>query len=148
MNQFDNASAARWLMLSAAGISLLLASTLPGIAGEALEKPAAKPAEHNPLSFLNGALVFDGEERLRLETRNNNRDFNDSVNDDNDDTWLLNRFRLGVTIKPAKWLKVYIQGQDAREWDADREATPGIRGAEGDDLFDTAGINNEGFEGG
>ena len=65
---------------------------------------------------------------MRFEVRNNNRDLNDSINDDNDDSWVLNRLRLGLAIKPLPWLKLYGQLQDTREWDSDRPNTPGIRG--------------------
>src|SRR5437867_860971 len=76
--------------------------------------------ESNPLWFFDGKLCFDIEERLRLEVRENNFDFNSSLNSLTDDTWLLQRFRLGVAIKPAGWLKIYAQGQDSREIDAKR----------------------------
>lgn len=33
---------------------------------------------------------------------------------DNDDRWLLNRFRIDVSIKPTSWLNVGLQAQDAR----------------------------------
>ncbi|MGB8166224.1 MAG: alginate export family protein [Chthoniobacteraceae bacterium] len=97
---------------------------------------APKPAEAPLLSFFDGALAFDLEERLRFEVRSNNLDFNEEINDDNDDTWLINRFRLGVAIKPASWLKLYAQGQDTREWDSKRPNYPGARGNEGGDDFD------------
>ena len=105
--------------------------------------PDAKPASVRPktaepelLSFFSGALIFDLEERLRFEARSDNRDFDDQINDDTDDSWLVNRFRLGVTLKPASWLKLYGQMQDTREWNSDRPNTPGIRGTEGEDNFD------------
>jgi hypothetical protein len=85
------------------------------------------------LSFANGLVTFDVEERLRFEARSNNRDFDDSINDDNDDSWVLNRFRLGAALQPTRWLKLYGQFQDAREWDSDRPNVPGIRGTEGGD---------------
>ena len=59
-----------------------------------------------------------------------------SVDDDNDDSWLLNRFRLGLAFKPVSWLKIYGQTQDAREAFSDRSNVPGVRSAEGDDPFD------------
>jgi hypothetical protein len=90
----------------------------------------------NPLCFLDGKLCFDVQERLRFEVRNNNFDFNDSVNALTDDSWLLQRFRIGMAIKPAPWLKIYAQAQDAREIDSDRPNIPGVLGAEGDDTFD------------
>jgi hypothetical protein len=81
-------------------------------------------------------MVFEVEERFRFEARNNNRDFNDAIDDDTDDSWLLSRFRFGFTARPASWLKFYAQLQDVREWDSDRPNIQGIDGAEGDDEFD------------
>lgn len=88
------------------------------------------------MSFLDGALVFDFEERLRWEVRDNHFDFDDTNNALTDDNWLLQRFRIGVAIRPARWLKFYVQGQDSREVNSDRPDTPGALGAEGDDAFD------------
>lgn len=90
----------------------------------------------NPLSLADGKLVFDVQERLRLEERDNNFDFNDSVNATTDDLFLLQRFRLGLLVKPVGWLKLYAQGQDARELSSDRDNVPFVLGAEGDDSFD------------
>ena len=42
-----------------------------------------------------------------VASRWNNRDFNSAVDDNNDDSWLLNRFRFGLTVKPVSWLKLY-----------------------------------------
>ncbi len=126
--------------LFAAG--LLTSSLLPVLGGEPdIKATSAKtviekaPGE-NPLCFFDDTLCFDVQERVRFEIRNNNFDFNDSVNDLTDDSWLLQRFRIGVLWKPAPWLKVYAQGQDAREFDSDRPNIPGFLGAEGDDNFD------------
>lgn len=102
--------------------------------GKAVTPAPSTPA--NPLSFWDGRLVFDLEERLRFEARNNNRDFNDAVNDSTDDSWLLSRFRFGLAIKPAPWLKLYAQVQDVRRWDGESGRIPGVNGAEGDDEFD------------
>jgi hypothetical protein len=82
------------------------------------------------------AISFDVEARLRGEWRENNRDFDGSSDDDNDDSWLLTRFRFGLTVRPARWLKFYAQTQDAREIDSDRPNTPGVRGTQGGDEFD------------
>jgi Alginate export len=98
--------------------------------------PPVEKKEANPLCFLDGKLCFDIQERLRWENRNNNFDFNDAVDSLTDDNWFLNRFRIGVAIKPVDWLKIYAQGQDSREAWADRPAIPGSMGAEGDDQFD------------
>jgi hypothetical protein len=93
-------------------------------------------AESNPLSFFDGALVFDFEERLRWEIRDNNFDFDDSVNVFTDDNWFLQRARIGMKLALTDWLKVYAQGQDSREINSDRPDFPGLLGAEGDDAFD------------
>ncbi|HEV7869280.1 MAG TPA: alginate export family protein [Chthoniobacteraceae bacterium] len=97
---------------------------------------ADKALPHSPLSFLGGRLIFDAHARTRWETRENNFDFNDDLDSPTDDNWFLLRFRLGVMLKPARWLKVYAQGQDAREWLSDRPDFPGQLAAEGDDTFD------------
>lgn len=102
-------------------------------------KEEAKPEkniEKPLLSFAAGRWQFDVEARARFEVRNNNRDFDDSINDDNDDSWLLTRFRLGLAIKPLPWLKLYAQTQDVREIDSDRPNIPGVRGTDGGDEFD------------
>lgn len=91
---------------------------------------------YNPLSFYEGKLVFDLQERLRMEVRENNFDFNSSINVPTDDVYLLQRFRLGVLWKPTPWLKTYVQGQDAREIESKRRNVPFVLGAEGDDPFD------------
>jgi hypothetical protein len=69
----------------------------------------------NPLSFLDDKLILDVQERLRLEVRDNNFDFNSAKNASTDDTFLLQRFRLGLTLAPDTWIKAYVQGQDSRE---------------------------------
>jgi hypothetical protein len=92
--------------------------------------------ESNPLCFADGRLCFDVQDRLRLEVRDNNFDFFNGHNDAADDTFLLQRFRLGVLWKPAPWLQFYVQGQDSREVDSKRPNIPGLMGAEGDDNFD------------
>jgi hypothetical protein len=101
--------------------------------------PVAPSPEKPPgslLSMADGRIVFDIQERLRWEIRENNFDFNDSVRSLTDDNWFLNRFRIGLMLKPTDWLKIYAQGQDSREWLSDRADVPGLLGAEGDDPFD------------
>lgn len=106
-------------------------------AGPAAAPPPITPAPaDNPLSFFDGKLVFDVQERLRWEIRENNYDFNDSIRSLTDDNWIENRFRFGMSLKPAPWLKFYVQGQDSREYLSDRADIPGVLGAEGDDPVD------------
>lgn len=95
-----------------------------------------KKAESNPLSFFDGKVTFDLQERIRWEDRDNNFDFNKNVNSVADDNWFLNRFRIGLMLKPTDWLSIYAQVQDSREIDSERPDYPGLLGAEGDDTFD------------
>jgi len=119
--------------------TLLVPAAAQSVAGESTARPtpASTPTvATNPLSFLDGTVVFDIEERFRWEIRENNFDFNDAVNAPTDDNWFLQRFRIGVLVKPISWLKIYAQGQDSREFNSDRPDFPGVLGAEGDDTFD------------
>ncbi len=124
------------------GITLLLAtSAFAATAADSTKKPAAKPEQKaepasETLTFANGLLTLDFEERLRWEFRDNNKDFDKSVNDPRDDGWILSRFRLGLMVKPTDWLKVYAQTQDTREWFSSRGNVPGVNGVEGGDSFD------------
>lgn len=98
--------------------------------------PVIPPAAPNPLSFFDGKLTFDIEEKMRAEVRENNFDFNSGLNSLTDDSWLLQRARLGLLYKPTSWLRIYAQGQDLREIDSDRPNVIGQLGAEGDDTID------------
>ena len=101
------------------------------------EKPVVvEKKEANPLCFAGGLICIDTQERMRFEGRNNTFDFNDGVDSLTDDSFLLNRFRIGIAVKPTDWFKFYAQGQDVREWFSDRPNIPGQMGAEGDDNFD------------
>lgn len=95
-----------------------------------------KKPEPNPLCFDGGKICLDINERLRFEARNNTFDFDSAHNALTDDIFVLNRFRIGLAIKPNDWLKFYVQGQDAQEWFSDRPDIPKALGAEGDDNFD------------
>lgn len=114
--------------------------SLPFSFGFAGSNPAVSRTDPVQLAdspgFWNGRLVIDLEERIRGEVRENNRDFDSSLHDDNDDSWLLSRFRVGLACKPVSWLTIYGQAQDSREAFSDRANIPGVRGAEGDDIFD------------
>ena len=119
--------------------AVLIGSSINTFAGDGKPDGKTMPERNpdvNPLSFLDGRLVFDFQERLRWEIRNNNFDFNDNVNVFTDDNWFLQRARLGLTIKPSPWFKIYAQAQDSREINSDRPDFPGLLGAEGDDAFD------------
>jgi hypothetical protein len=71
----------------------------------------------SPASEVNSRLPkwlrFDGEYRARIEKGFSGKPFNANSGD----TYFLNRFRLGVTIRPTDWLTFYAQGQDVRAFD-------------------------------
>jgi len=121
-------------------LSVALAATLTAHGGESAKAPVSPPTTPpppaNPLSFMDGKLIFDFEEKMRYEVRENNFDFDGSKDSPTDDSWLLQRARLGMLIKPTPWLSIYAQGQDIREIDSDRPNVIGQLGAEGDDTFD------------
>jgi hypothetical protein len=81
-------------------------------------------------------LKFNFQARVRAELRENVFDFDDSRDAATDDTWLLQRIRIGLEWQPAPWWRVTLQGQDVREFFSDRPDVPGVLGAEGDDAFD------------
>jgi hypothetical protein len=124
------------VIISFSPVTFTWAGDVPPPSPNEKETVNAEKKESNPLSFWDGRLVLDLEERVRIEARENNRDFNAALDDDNDDSWLLNRFRLGLAVKPVSWLKLYGQLQDVREAYSDRANIPGVRGAEGDDAAD------------
>jgi hypothetical protein len=95
--------------------------------------PAKAPVPDVPTRKI---FAWEVQERARWEIKDNVFDFNDAVDTINDDNWLLNRFRLGLTVRPADWISFYAQGQDSREWFSQRPDIPGQFGAEGTDAFD------------
>ncbi len=108
----------------------ILNEKLPAV----VEKHIWKPGD--PITLADGQVTIDFQERIRFEMRNNNFDFNDSRNHKTDDAFWHQRFRLGVLTKICDWAKVYVQGQDSREFDSDRQDEPFVFGSEGDDAFD------------
>jgi hypothetical protein len=69
---------------------------------------------HAQVEVFDDKVWFEGHERARLEWRRNNVLFNSEVDAD-EDAWLLNRLRLGIGVKPAEWVRLYGEVQDARE---------------------------------
>ena len=69
--------------------------------------------DFRPVSLLNRALPawigFEAENRLRFEGYRNG-----SFTAGKNDSYVLNRFRYQMDIRPAPWLKVVSQVQDAR----------------------------------
>lgn len=108
-------------------ILVVLIAVSPAFAGDPL------PSIPSPVK---SSIVFGIEDQTRFEYRDNNFDFNNRLDTVNDDAWLLNRFRLGVQVKPVEWLTFYTQAQDSREYDSNRADIPGRLGAEGDNPFD------------
>ena len=56
-------------------------------------------------------ISFAGEARLRLEGFSGG-----GFRSDNDDLYLLERFRFAMSLRPVSWLKIVGQTQDARVW--------------------------------
>lgn len=122
---------------------LLLASASLAQAGTPAT-PSSAPAPlplpgYAPITFFDGKVTVDIQEKMRFEGRENNFDFNSAINGPQDATWLLQRFRLGLGYQMTDWLKFYVQGQDVRELGGSRNndiGSPGSFGSEGDDSFD------------
>ena len=109
-----------------------LAVSLPLVVGAGTNLDPAVAAKEEQEQ----ALTFSLDARLRGEWRENNFDFDSSVDALTDDSWLLSRLRLAVDWQASSWFCFYVQGQDAREFFSDRPNVPGQLGAEGDDAFD------------
>jgi hypothetical protein len=84
----------------------------PASAPLVLDTPYNAP-DTRPTGFLNDHLPkwiqFGVEERLRFEGYTNS-----GFKPGNNDEYLLNRFRLGMILKPVDWFRVVSQVQDAR----------------------------------
>jgi hypothetical protein len=117
------------------GAALLLSLLCPLTSGRAAA-PVPPPGTIAPLTFDSGKGVFDFTERLRYEDRKDNFDFNSAAHSPTDDTWFVQRFRVGLTWKPDPGMTVQVQLQDAREWGSERPKVPFILGAEGNDTLD------------
>jgi hypothetical protein len=114
----------------------LLTTLAPAHAADATPAPKPVPAPLKPLTFDDGKGVFELVERLRYENRSDNFDFNSAAHSPTDDSWFVQRLRVGFTWKPDPGLAVQLQLQDAREWGSDRPKVPFILGAEGNDALD------------
>jgi len=93
------------------------------------------PPPH-PIPLGDSRWLLDLEARTRAESQENMRDFDSSFDDEADDSFLVLRFRLGLSLQVTPWLRLYAQGQDGREIDSDRPNIPEVRGAQGTDDFD------------
>ena len=92
-------------------LSILTAFSVIASAGT-VAPTLAPPPPANPLSFADGRIVLDFENQTRFEFRENNFDFDNSVDSLTDDAWMLNRFRAGMLLKPSDWVRFYFQAQD------------------------------------
>jgi len=73
---------------------------------------SASPAPLEALdSHLPGWIQFSGLDRLRFEGYAGL-----NYRPGNEDFYVLNRFRLGMLLRPAAWFKVYSEVQDARDF--------------------------------
>lgn len=97
---------------------------------------AALPEKLAPVTFDQGRGVIDFNERLRFENRADNFDFDSAAHSPTDDSWFVQRIRLGATWKPDADWTLQLQLQDAREWGSERPNVPFILGAEGNDALD------------
>ncbi len=120
--------------ITALGGLLLSATALAGGKSPLPTPPA--PSQENPLSFWDGRIVLGLENQSRFEYREDNFDFDSRQDAATDDSWLLSRTRVSLLIKPTPFFKLFIQGQDSREFGSDRPNIPGVLGAEGDDPAD------------
>lgn len=97
-------------------LSLVAVAMLPFTgAAQTVPSPATNSGLLNlaPTSYVNQALPgwvqFDAEERARVEGYAGL-----NFQPDKSDTYLLNRFRLGMALIPVSWIRFQFQLQDAR----------------------------------
>lgn len=124
--------------LAALSLGLLSAAALAGTSAELHEVVLPKTKTWklgDPITFANGLITIDVQERLRYEFRNNTFDFNSGAYPVTEGSFLLQRFRLGLKIEPFPWLRAYGQLQSSIEVGR-RPNDPGVFGAEGDDYID------------
>jgi hypothetical protein len=97
--------------LSAQGLATSPSPPPSGIA-EDLESPAAQINKGLP-----SWLIFGGDYRSRFEGYSGG-----SYKPNTTDAYLLSRLKLDLTIRPAAWMKFFIEGMDARAL----EKTPAV----------------------
>ena len=102
-------------------------------AAPALSALSAAPATPVPsaITFDDGRGTVEIIERLRFEDRDNNFDFDATAHSPTDDSWFVQRLRLGFAWRPDAGPSLQLQLQDAREWGSERPKVPFILGAEG-----------------
>ncbi len=120
-----------WSAAADAGTPVPKTKTVPAATAKQSENPF-----DDPWVMLDGKLRWSAQERLRFESRENNFDFDSSRNALTDDSFFLQRFRLGLTAQPLEGMTLMGEGQDSREFGSARPNIPGSLGAEGDDEWD------------
>ena len=116
--------------------SSLILATAAAAQTSATAPVAPPPATLKPITFDGGKGTFEFIERLRFEDRSNNFDFDSVGHSPTDDSWFVQRFRLGLNWKPQADFGLQVQLQDARELGSERPKVPFILGAEGNDAVD------------
>jgi len=111
----------KWIHIGKMNQRLILAAAIMAINAYG-QQPAA--SSFSPSDELNRELPswlrFSGDYRARLEGFAGG-----AFKQNNSDTYLLNRFRINVLIKPTSWLKFFAQGQDSRVfWKNQNPAAP------------------------
>lgn len=97
---------------------------------------ASMPEKIPSLVFDQGRGNVEIVERLRFEDRADTFDFDSSAHSATDDSWFVQRLRVGLNWKPVSPWSMQVQLQDAREWGSERPKVPFILGAEGDATLD------------
>ncbi|MEM6601280.1 MAG: alginate export family protein, partial [Verrucomicrobiota bacterium] len=69
----------------------------------------------DPITFYDERIEWSFEERMRLVFFENWIDFNDRF-DLRDDLAILQRVRLGLTVRPVESLELFAELQDSRTW--------------------------------
>src|ERR1700710_152376 len=95
-------------MIQKVVVSCLLCTGALAVAAAPADDPPRAPITDEINRGVPSWLKFSGEERIRYENLDNVGFA--AVNDG----YLLNRFRLGLEIKPTSWLKFNFQAQDSR----------------------------------
>jgi hypothetical protein len=115
----------------------LFGAPAPAQAADAAKTPPPPPpGTLKAITFDDGKGVVEIVERLRFENRKDNFDFNSAAHSPTDDSWFVQRLRVGFTWKPDPGVTLQLQLQDAREWGSERPKVPFILGAEGNDALD------------
>ncbi|MEM1159089.1 MAG: alginate export family protein [Verrucomicrobiota bacterium] len=100
--------------------STILALILPlhlavADAADAFDLSTTSWSPGDPITFYDERIEWSFEERMRLVFFENWIDFNDNF-DLRDDLAILQRVRLGLTVRPTESLELFAELQDSRTW--------------------------------